>query len=68
MSEKLWIVGELIEWPTFELVGVFGSEELALKECIKDNYFIGYLNKNEAEHRTQQLKGCYYPLLEFKPQ
>ena len=62
--KKLWVVGEVLndsknEWL---MVGVFDSEELAIMNALKDNYFIGPVELNQSFPMEEcDWDGAYYP-------
>ena len=59
----LWFVGQYKEKKdTFEIQGIFSTEERALKACKDRNYFIHPLMLDEElPHETTKWKG-YYPI------
>lgn len=59
---KLYIVGQTSK-DSWELVGVFDSEDLALKNCLDPAYFIGPIELNESIHDYGSIwAGAYYPI------
>lgn len=71
---KLFVVGEYFgehqglregkpyDYIVWEFHGVFDNEELALKACIRDNFFIGPVNLNqELPDEPENWPGCYFP-------
>ena len=69
--KEYWIVGEWIECEqckkAWEFVGLFDSKDASIEACIKENYFIGPVNMNEAlPEESKPWIGAYYPLLESK--
>lgn len=66
--KELWIVGKTTgcecdkDW---EFGGIFETEELAIRACFNDYYFIAPVSLNELiPDETQKWEGCYYPLLQ----
>lgn len=65
--KKFWIVGKAINGNgrTWEFGGLFETEELAIRACYTDDYFIAPANLNELlDDESEHWKGSYYPLLE----
>jgi len=65
--ETLWLCLENIavkeKGVVVEIVGIFASEELAIKACLEPNFIIGPCTLNEALHdRDAEWVGAYYPL------
>jgi len=68
---KVWIAGIVNEdkwdddWPGWQFVGVFDSEEKAVAACKTNQYFVASYTVNEAApEETRPMPGCYYPLTE----
>lgn len=47
---------------TWEVVGIFDTEEQAISKCVEENYFVGHveINKDYGEERILW-PGGYYP-------
>jgi len=62
---KLWIVGKYrgeggsISW---DFVGVFDNEDVAVDACLDYTFFVGpaYLNE-DVGNKNIEWPGCYYP-------
>lgn len=66
---ELWICGKYIKDPEqekrWEFIGVYDSQDKAIKACIKESYFIGPAKLNESlPDDEDDWDGAYYPLLE----
>ena len=58
----LYVVGKMINYPEWELQGVFDNEQTARDNCLGKSYFVGpvILNKIYPE-QTEDWAGSYYP-------
>jgi len=62
-GKQVWIVGKVTDWPTWEFMGVFDSEEKAVAICVTSQHFVALHIVNEAgPEETHPMPGCYYPL------
>ena len=69
MSKEWWLCGQIREATRirnrsiWDLVGVFDSEEKAIKACRNETYFIYPIELNKQYPDEEVVpKGAYYPL------
>ena len=65
VENNLWIVGKnLIKGKnSWEFVGAFNDEQLAIKSCRTYQYFVGPAKLNESlSDETCEWIGAYYPI------
>ena len=72
---KLWFVGKWLASVTTrdfhqvnanEFVGIFTSEEEAIKHCKDRNYWIGPMEVDCVLPPNEEWSGAYYPLAELE--
>ena len=71
--KQVWIAGISnydkwdADWPGWQFMGVFDSEEKAVAVCKTNQYFVAPYTVNEvAPEETRPMPGCYYPLAEME--
>ena len=59
---KVWIVGQITDYPVWEFQGVFDSKEKAIKACKTESYFTAPATMNEElANYSLKWKGVEYP-------
>lgn len=60
---KLWIVGKWIDGHTpWELQGVFDDQDIAVEQCVGENWFVGPITLNKLlDSGYIDPVGCWYP-------
>lgn len=61
-----WVVGKIIwaedgSYWNWEIIGIFDDKEKGLVECLSEDYFIGPIILNQADHKTVDWDEAYYP-------
>ena len=64
---ELWVCGIFLSegehGTSWELKGVFSTEELATKSCMDEYHFIGPVKLDEPfSNKKEVWAGCYYPI------
>tara|TARA_R100000951_G_scaffold102460_1_gene94577 strand:- start:372 stop:710 length:339 start_codon:yes stop_codon:yes gene_type:complete len=64
----LWIVGKWVSSSEpWEFQGVYDDIDLAISNCISNNYFVGPAKLNDTQEDAHtEWTGCFYPNLEGK--
>jgi len=62
-EKELYIVGKVVN-NNWEFAGIFEKEDVAVKNCFANNYFVArvYLNR-EVPIESQDFEYAYYPKL-----
>jgi len=69
MTEQFWLAGITTgnNPYTWLLIGIYDSEERAVKACTTGNHFVGPMNLNETlPDEEEDWNGAYYPLDNIK--
>jgi len=57
---KLYLVMQVIDYPHFQVGGIFDTEDKAIAACRTEDYCFGEIELNKpAPHWTIILPGCY---------
>lgn len=70
MKTLLYVVGKKLEgFQSWEFIGVFADESMAILACTTDAHFIGptVLNQNVGDEQIPW-PDAWYPLLESRPE
>lgn len=58
----VWVVGQIREWPAWELQGIYDLEPDAVAQCLDEKWFVGTIAMNSPLPReTVPWLGCRYP-------
>lgn len=64
MSDQCYFVGQITVYPVFAVIGVYNSEDLAVKACRDENYFVMPLTLNETAPHELEIVPVKYPLID----
>jgi hypothetical protein len=72
MSKYIFVVMDATNYPANELVGIFTSHELAVSECLTENYYMFVLEIDKAIHESVAPEdypfGLKFPVLDADEQ
>lgn len=62
-SKKLFVVGNVAEYPDWEFVGVFDAIDLAVSACRDEKYFVAPVTLNViAPEKCVEWPDCFFPI------